>query len=106
MLPYKGGYRMNIMTKKGSLDNIITYEHFCDNKSDLANIPISQITLGSVAIVLNDENNSLGVYIADSNKTWISAMTSTGGTTASDSITIGSTTITEQQLQALLALLS
>lgn len=78
MLPYKGGYRMNIMTKKGSLDNIVTYEHFCDNKSDLANIPKNQITLGSTAIVLQDEDNGMGIYIANSNKEWIAVSISNG----------------------------
>lgn len=87
---------MNVMTKRGSLDNVITYEHFCDAKSDLANIPKSQITLGSVAIVLNDENNSLGVYIADSSKTWISAMTSTGGSGGSTSVDLISICTSEE----------
>lgn len=87
---------MNVMTKRGSLDNVITYEHFCDAKSDLANIPKSQISLGSVAIVLNDENNSLGVYIADSSKTWISAMTSTGGSSGSTSVDLISICTSEE----------
>lgn len=88
MLLYKGGYRMNIMTKKGSFDNIITYEHFCDNKSDLANIPVSQITLGSIAIVLKDDNNTMGIYIADSSKNWVAMSTFTDKNN-SDSITRG-----------------
>lgn len=70
---------MNVMTKQGSLDNIITYEHYCDTKADLANIPKSQITLGSVAIVLRDENNSMGIYIAGSDKQWNEFSTSTNG---------------------------
>ena len=68
----------NIMTKRGSLDNIVTYEHYCDTKADLANIPENEITLGSTAIVLQDEDGSLGVYIATSDKEWIAMMT-TGG---------------------------
>lgn len=86
MLPYNGGYRMNIMTKKGSLDNIITYEHYCDTKADLANIPKEQITLGSVAIVLKDEGNEMGIYLANSNKEWISfsAGGNGGGSSMSD----------------------
>ena len=60
----------NIMTKQGTQDNVITYEHYCDVKADLANIPKSQITLGSTAIVLQDENNSMGIYIAGSDKQW------------------------------------
>lgn len=64
--------KMNIMTKRGSLDNNITYEHYCDTKADLNNIPKDQITLGSAAIVLQDEDGSLGIYLANSNKEWIS----------------------------------
>ena len=58
------------MTKQGSLDNIITYEHYCDTVADLSNIPSSQITLGSVAIVVNDEDEGMGIYIANSQKEW------------------------------------
>lgn len=75
---------MNVMTKRGSLDNIVTYEHFCDSKADLDNIPKSQITLGSTAIVLQDENDSMGVYLATSQKEWVEISTSMngGGSTA------------------------
>lgn len=70
----------NIMTKRGSQDNVITYEHYCDTKADLANIPKSQITLGSTAVVLKDENDELGIYIAGSDKQWVPvAMSSSGG---------------------------
>jgi len=41
------------MTKRGSLDNEITNEFFCDTTADLAKIPASQINLGSVAIVVD-----------------------------------------------------
>ena len=64
------------MTKRGSLDNVVTYEHYCDTKSDLNNIPKNQITLGSVAIILKDENDSMGIYIATSQKEWIEVSTS------------------------------
>ena len=70
---------MNIMTKRGSEDNIVTYEHYCDTKADLANIPQDQISLGSVAIVLKDEDDSMGIYLANSNKEWISFSTGGGG---------------------------
>ena len=69
---------MTIMTKRGSLDNIITYEHICDTTADLSNIPSEQTTLGSVAIVLKDPDG-LGVYIATSAKEWIPLMSGTGG---------------------------
>lgn len=75
---------MNIMTKQGNQDNVVTYEHYCDTKADLVNIPKSQTTLGSTAVVLKDENNELGIYIADSSKQWIPvAMSSSGGGTVS-----------------------
>lgn len=70
---------MNIMTKRGSLDNVITYEHYCDTVADLANIPKNQITLGSVAIVLKGEDDELEVYMADTNKTWYPLLNNAGG---------------------------
>ena len=70
---------MNIMTKQGNLDNVITYEHYCDTKADLANIPKSQTTLGSTAVVLKDENNELGIYIAGSDKQWVPVAMSSSG---------------------------
>ena len=58
------------MTKRGSLDNVVTYEYYCDTVDDLVNIPQEHITLGSVAIVLKDKENEISIYIADSNKQW------------------------------------
>lgn len=73
---------MNIMTKRGQLDNIVTYEHFCDDVADLANIPQEQITLGSIAVALKDgSTEGLIVYIADSNKQWIPLIVGGGGNT-------------------------
>lgn len=60
----------NIMTKHGSYDNVITYEHYCDTIEDRANIDPKYITLGSICIVVEGENNELEVYIANSNKEW------------------------------------
>ena len=62
-MPYK-------MTKRGSLDNEITNEFFCDTPEDLTKIPQSDINLGSVAIILDP----IDVLIANSNKEWISFM--------------------------------
>ena len=59
------------MTKRGNLDNIVTYEHICDTHDDIANIDPKYATLGSVAIVLQDPD-TLGVYMANSNHEWIS----------------------------------
>lgn len=75
---------MNVMVKRGSLDNIITYEHYCDTKADLANIPKEQISLGSVAVVLKDEDDNIGIYIANSNKEWNSFSTGGGGSSMED----------------------
>jgi hypothetical protein len=61
------------MTKRGNIDNIVTYEHFCDTKADMADIDTNEINLGSVCVVLADEsqNNTLQFYLAKSDKTWI-----------------------------------
>lgn len=61
------------MSKRGSLDNQITNEFFCDAPEDLANIPANEINLGSVAVVVDP----FEMYIANSNKEWIS-LTPTG----------------------------
>ena len=76
----------NIMTKRGNLDNIVTYEYYCDTHSDMAAIDPRYITLGSIAIVLQDEGGSLGIYMANSNSEWISlgASISSGGNSGSE----------------------
>ena len=61
---------MTIMSKRGSADNILTYEHICDTASDLQTIDPKYITLGSVAIVLKGAAG-LEVYMATSDKEWI-----------------------------------
>ena len=60
---------MNIMSKRGQQDNIVTYEHWCDTVADLANIAPQYATLGSVAIVVKGAAG-LEAYIADSNGEW------------------------------------
>ena len=62
-----------IMTKRGSQDNIVTNEFVCDSYEDLQTIEPRYVTLGSVAIILD---GGLEVYMANSNKEWISL---TGG---------------------------
>ena len=63
---------MNIMTKRGQLDNIVVYEHYCDTTADLANIPSQYTTLGSIALVIHDDNaNGLEVYMATTDKEWV-----------------------------------
>ena len=61
---------MNIMTKRGTEDNAITYEHVCDTTSDMANIKPEYITLGSTCIVITGNSGELDVYIAGSDKEW------------------------------------
>ena len=56
------------MTKRGSLDNEIANEFFCDTETDLNNIPNELVNLGSVAVVID----GMEIYIANSNKEWIS----------------------------------
>lgn len=58
----------SIMTKRGSYDNVATYEHVCDTIQDMSNIDPKYITLGSTCIVLD---GSLEVYMANSAKQWI-----------------------------------
>ena len=62
---------MTVMSKRGNLDNVITYEHICDTTADLADINPQYITLGSVAIVLKGAAG-LEVYMATSDKEWVS----------------------------------
>ena len=63
----------HVMTKRGSADNIITYEHFCDTKADMADIDPNEINLGSVCVVLEDESegDTLQFYLAKTDKSWI-----------------------------------
>ena len=61
---------MVITSKRGQLDNVVAYEHICDTSSDLTTINPEQITLGSVAVVLQG-TSGLEMYMATSNKEWI-----------------------------------
>lgn len=62
---------MTKMTKRGSEDNVITYEHICDTVADLTDINPDYINLGSIAIVLAGTTGGLEVYMANSSKQWI-----------------------------------
>lgn len=82
---------MHIISKRGNQDNVITYEHICDTRADMSNIERKYITLGSVCIVLQGENDAMEVYMADSNKEWhdiIVAGSNDGGSTAGLSLHI------------------
>lgn len=61
----------NIMTKRGSQDNVITYEHYCDTTADMDNINPEYITLGSVCVVLQGDSGDLEIYLAGSDKQWV-----------------------------------
>lgn len=62
----------NVMTKRGTLDNVVGYEHYCDTHKDMEKIDPRYVTLGSVCIVLEDEENNdeLTFYLGKSNQTW------------------------------------
>ena len=68
-MPYK-------MTKRGSLDNEITNEFWCDTIEDRDKIPASQINLGTVAVVVEP---TLQVFVANSAKQWKSMILTAGG---------------------------
>ena len=73
----------SIMTKRGNQDNIITYEFVCDSTADLQTIEYRYITMGSVAIVIHGETG-LEIYMADSQRQWISlGVMNSGGTISS-----------------------
>ena len=61
----------NILVKRGQVDNVAVYEHFCDTTADMANIDPREINLGSVCVVLKGESGGMEVYLATSKKEWI-----------------------------------
>lgn len=81
-------------TKRGSLDNIITYEHFCDTIADLQSISYNTSTLGSVAIVLAGDTG-LEVYMANGQHEWQPLFTGGGGGGSSEGPTADNTILTE-----------
>lgn len=78
------------MTKRGSQDNIITYEFICDTATDMNAIENRYRTLGTIAIVLQGENGGLEVYIAGSNKQWnpLTNIGSSGDSTSGSNLSI------------------
>lgn len=61
----------NVLVKRGQLDNVATYEHFCDTTADMENINPKEINLGSVCVVLKGKSGGMEVYLATSEKEWI-----------------------------------
>lgn len=68
------------MTKRGQMDNEITYEFVCDTIADLNKIEKQYITMGSIAIVISGESG-FEVYMANSSHQWINL---SGGTSANE----------------------
>lgn len=58
------------LTKRGKLDNEVTYEFVCDTSADLQAIDKQYIVLGSTAIVLKGDVG-FEVYMANSQKEWV-----------------------------------
>ena len=58
------------MTKRGSMDNIVTYEFVCDTTADLSAIEPQYVVMGSVAIIISGDSG-FEVYMANSKKEWI-----------------------------------
>lgn len=71
------------MTKRGQLDNVITYEFVCDTLSDLNSIEPRYTTIGSIAIVIQGEAG-FEVYMANSQKQWINIGSAGGGSSSND----------------------
>lgn len=65
------------MTKRGNLDNCVTYEFMCDTVQDMNDIEDRYRTIGSIAIVL-EGYSGMEVYIAGSDKQW-RALSAIGG---------------------------
>lgn len=57
---------MNIMLKDGEKINRETFQHICDDISDLENIPRNQINFGSLAYIVNTGE----LFIANSKLEW------------------------------------
>lgn len=84
------------MTKRGSLDNEVTNEFFCDTEEDLARIPSNLINLGTVAVVID----GMAIYIANSQGEWVSFGASGGGSSAAEtSPTVDQSTADNMVLQ-------
>ena len=78
-----------IMTKRGTQDNIVTYEFFCDTIADRNTIERKYRTLGTIAIVLQG-TGGMEVYIANSDGNWYEIGMGGNSGEGSDSETIPS----------------
>ena len=75
---------MNIISKVGQRDNVVTYEHICDTRADMSKIEPRYITLGSTCIVLSGESG-MEVYMADSTHEWHDLLVSSGSNSGTPS---------------------
>ena len=75
---------MNIISKVGQRDNVVTYEHICDTRADMEKIEPRYITLGSTCIVLSGESG-MEVYMADSTHEWHDLLVSSGSSSGTPS---------------------
>lgn len=71
------------MTKRGNLDNCVTYEFMCDTVQDMNDIEDRYRTIGSIAIVL-EGYSGMEIYIAGSDKQWRALSAIGGGSGSSD----------------------
>lgn len=58
------------MTKRGNLDNVVTYEFVCDTLADLQQIDQKYLTMGSTALIISGDAG-FEVYMVNSQKQWI-----------------------------------
>lgn len=72
-----------ILTKRGNMDNIVTYEFICDTTADLATIDPMYVVMGSVAIVIQGDSG-FEVYMANSKKEWINLGALSGGSSGNN----------------------
>ena len=89
----------HIMSKRGNLDNIVTFEHFCDTNADLQDISLDYRTLGSIAIVLQGNSGGLQIYITNSQRQWLPLSVSSSGGGSGE----GGNGLTAEEVNALIS---
>lgn len=94
----------NILTKRGGVENVATYEHICDTFADMQKIDKKQINLGSTCVVLKGQGGNVEVYMANTKKQWILLSNFAGGESGGGSEDEPSDLerVTEQELEEML----
>ncbi len=59
------------LIKRSDRQNSETHEYYCDTTSDLQNIDVSKVPMGSVAFIINPSDNEEKLYMLTSDKQWI-----------------------------------